>query len=159
MAKKNITSDFSLSSSIWNTDKFLIESGSEEGDVQIKVSAQLVAKYITQIAQNSVMSGSFVLPFAGTVESADIKAQSVSEGVLGVEVWYVKSAGRFAAAVKNTSQVVSPVPTYLYDNWTLRSSYNDGFSVKSGRLFVRTGDDTPFWWNGAELRQFGLSNK
>lgn len=156
---KNITEDFIISSSIWNTDKFLIESGSMDGESQIKVTAQLVAEYIMRLANQKMMSDTFVLPFAGVVDSATIKQQSISEGVLGVEVWFIKSAGRFAASVKDTSPIVSPTPSSLYDNWSSRNIYNDGFSAKSGKLYIRTGDDAPFWWNGTEIRQLNILTK
>lgn len=156
---KNITEDFIISSSIWNTDKFLIESGSTDGESQIKVTAQLVAEYIMRLANQKLMSETFVLPFAGVIDSAGIKQESISEGVLGLEVWYVKSAGRFAVAVKDTSPVASPIPSSLYDNWSSRSSYNDGSSAKFGRLYIRLGDDVPFWWNGSELRPLNILTK
>lgn len=153
---KNITDEFTISSSIWNTDKFLLESGGMDGNSQIKVTAQIVAEYIMRLANQKMMSDTFVLPFAGVVDSATIKQQSISESVLGVEVWFVKSAGRFAVAVKDTSPIVSPSPSELYDNWSQRSAYNEGFSVKSGRLYIRTVDNVPFWWNGSELRQLNV---
>lgn len=156
---KNVTDDFIISSSIWNIDKFLLESGGTDGNSQIKVTAQIVAEYIMRLANQKMMSDTSVLPFAGVVDSATIKQQSISEGVLGVEVWFVKSAGRFAVAVKDTSPIVSPTPSSLYDNWSSRNIYNDGFSAKSGKLYVRTGDDVPFWWNGVELRQLNVLTK
>lgn len=72
--------------------------------------------------------------------------------VLPLEVWFVRSAGRFAVAERSSEPVSSSRPPKLYDNWEGRSLYNDGLSPAAGNLFVCQSDDRPYWWTGAELR-------
>lgn len=96
----NISQDFSLTASVWDGDKFLIEAAT----------------------------------------------------ALPLEVWFVRSAARFAVAERSSEPVSSSAPPKLYDNWEGRSLYNDGLSPAAGNLFVCQSDDRPYWWTGAELR-------
>lgn len=147
----NISQDFSLTASVWDGDKFLIEAATANGSRQMKVTAEVVRAYLNGTAGPSSATDRRVLPFRGFMDSGDISPASASPA-LPLEVWFVRSAARFAVAERSSEPVSSSAPPKLYDNWEGRSLYNDGLSPAAGNLFVCQSDDRPYWWTGAELR-------
>lgn len=147
----NISQDFSLTASVWDGDKFLIEAATANGSRQMKVTAEVVRAYLNGTAGPSSATDRRVLPFRGFMDSGEISPASAATA-LPLEVWFVRSAARFAVAVRSSSPVSSSAPPKLYDNWEGRSLYNDGLSPAAGNLFVCQSDDRPYWWTGAELR-------
>ena len=145
----NISQDFSLTASVWDGDKFLIEAATANGSRQMKVTAEVVRAYLNGTAGPD--TGRRVLPFRGFIESGEISPSSAAP-VLPLEVWFVRSSARFAVAERSSSPVSSSAPPKLYDNWASRSLYNDGLSPAAGNLYVCQDDDRPYWWTGAELR-------
>lgn len=145
----NISQDFSLTASVWDGDKFLIEAATANGSRQMKVTAEVVRAYLNGTAGPD--TDRRVLPFRGLIESGEISPASAAP-VLPLEVWFVRSAARFAVAERSSEPVTSSAPPKLYDNWASRSIYNDGLSPASGNLYVCQDDDRPYWWTGAELR-------
>ena len=145
----NISQDFSLTASVWDGDKFLIEAATANGSRQMKVTAEVVRAYLNGTAGPE--TDRRVLPFRGFIESGEISPSSAAP-VLPLEVWFVRSAARFAVAERSSSPVSSSAPPKLYDNWEGRSLYNDGLSPAAGNLYVCQDDDRPYWWTGAELR-------
>lgn len=146
----NISQDFSLTASVWDGDKFLIEAATANGSRQMKVTAEVVRAYLNGTAGPSSATDRRVLPFRGFMDSGEISPASAATA-LPLEVWFVRSAARFAVAERSSSPVSSSAPPKLYDNWEGRSLYNDGLSPAAGNLFV-CQDDRPYWWTGAELR-------
>lgn len=147
----NISQDFSLTASVWDGDKFLIEAATANGSRQMKVTAEVVRAYLNGTAGPSSATDRRVLPFRGFMDSGEFSPASASPA-LPLEVWFVRSAARFAVAERSSSPVSSSAPPKLYDNWGSRSLYNDGLSPAAGNLFVCQSDDRPYWWTGAELR-------
>lgn len=147
----NISQDFSLTTSVWDGDKFLIEAATANGSRQMKVTAEVVRAYLNGTAGPSSATDRRLLPFRGFMDSGEISPSSASPA-LPLEVWFVRSAARFAVAERSSEPVSSSAPPKLYDNWGSRSLYNDGLSPAAGNLFVCQDDDRPFWWTGAELR-------
>lgn len=147
----NISQDFSLTASVWDGDKFLIEAATANGSRQMKVTAEVVRAYLNGTAGPSSATDRRVLPFRGFMDSGEISPSSAAP-VLPLEVWFVRSAARFAVAERSSEPVSSSAPPKLYDNWEGRSLYNDGLSPAAGNLFVCQSDDRPYWWTGAELR-------
>lgn len=147
----NISQDFSLTASVWDGDKFLIEAATANGSRQMKVTAEVVRAYLNGTAGPSSATDRRVLPFRGFMDSGEISPSSAAT-TLPLEVWFVRSAARFAVAERSSSPVSSSAPPKLYDNWEGRSLYNDGLSPAAGNLFVCQSDDRPYWWTGAELR-------
>lgn len=147
----NISQDFSLTASVWDGDKFLIEAATANGSRQMKVTAEVVRAYLNGTAGPSSATDRRVLPFRGFMDSGEISPASAATA-LPLEVWFVRSAARFAVAERSSSPVSSSAPPKLYDNWEGRSLYNDGLSPAAGNLFVCQDDDRPYWWTGAELR-------
>lgn len=147
----NISQDFSLTASVWDGDKFLIEAATANGSRQMKVTAEVVRAYLNGAAGPSSATDRRVLPFRGFMDSGEISPSSAATA-LPLEVWFVRSAARFAVAERSSSPVSSSTPPKLYDNWEGRSLYNDGLSPAAGNLFVCQDDDRPYWWTGAELR-------
>lgn len=147
----NISQDFSLTASVWDGDKFLIEAATANGSRQMKVTAEVVRAYLNETAGPSSATDRRVLPFRGFMDSGEISPASASPA-LPLEVWFVRSAARFAVAERSSSPVSSSAPPKLYDNWGSRSLYNDGLSPAAGNLYVCQDDDRPYWWTGAELR-------
>lgn len=145
----NILQDFSLTASVWDGDKFLIEAATANGSRQMKVTAEVVRAYLNGTAGPD--TDRRVLPFRGFIESGEISPSSAAP-VLPLEVWFVRSSARFAVAERSSSPVSSSAPPKLYDNWASRSLYNDGLSPAAGNLYVCQDDDRPYWWTGAELR-------
>lgn len=145
----NISQDFSLTASVWDGDKFLIEAATANGSRQMKVTAEVVRAYLNGTAGPD--TDRRVLPFRGFIESGEISPASAAP-VLPLEVWFVRSAARFAVAERSSDPVSSSAPPKLYDNWASRSIYNDGLTPAAGNLYVCQGDDRPYWWTGAELR-------
>lgn len=145
----NISQDFSLTASVWDGDKFLIEAATANGSRQMKVTAEVVRAYLNGTAGPD--TDRRVLPFRGFMDSGEISPASAATA-LPLEVWFVRSAARFAVAERSSSPVSSSAPPKLYDNWEGRSLYNDGLSPAAGNLFVCQPDDRPYWWTGAELR-------
>ena len=149
--KKNISQDFSLTASVWDGDKFLIEAATANGSRQMKVTAEVVRAYLNGTAGPSSATDRRVLPFRGFMDSGEISPSSAATA-LPLEVWFVRSAARFAVAERSSEPVSSSAPPKLYDNWGSRSLYNDGLSPAAGNLYVCQDDDRPYWWTGAELR-------
>lgn len=147
----NISQDFSLTASVWDGDKFLIEAATANGSRQMKVTAEVVRAYLNGTAGPSSATDRRVLPFRGFMDSGEISPASASPA-LPLEVWFVRSAGRFAVAERSSEPVSSSRPPKLYDNWEGRALYNDGLSPAVGNLYVCQGDDRPYWWTGAQLR-------
>lgn len=147
----NISQDFSLTASVWDGDKFLIEAATANGSRQMKVTAEVVRAYLNGTAGPSSATDRRVLPFRGFIESGEISSASAATA-LPLEVWFVRSAGRFAVAERSSEPVSSSRPPKLYDNWEGRSLYNDGLSPAAGNLYVCQNDDRPYWWTGAQLR-------
>jgi len=147
----NISQDFSLTASVWDCDKFLIEAATANGSRQMKVTAEVVRAYLNGAAGPSSATDRRVLPFRGFMDSGEISPSSAATA-LPLEVWFVRSAARFAVAERSSSPVSSSAPPKLYDNWEGRSLYNDGLSPAAGNLYVCQDDDRPYWWTGAELR-------
>lgn len=147
----NISQDFSLTASVWDGDKFLIEAATANGSRQMKVTAEVVRAYLNGTAGPSSATDRRVLPFRGFMDSGEISPSSAATA-LPLEVWFVRSAARFAVAERSSEPVSSSAPPKLYDNWGSRSLYNDGLSPAAGNLFVCQDDDRPYWWTGAELR-------
>ena len=145
----NISQDFSLTASVWDGDKFLIEAATANGSRQMKVTAEVVRAYLNGTAGPD--TDRRVLPFRGFIESGEISPSSAAP-VLPLEVWFVRSAARFAVAERSSEPVSSSAPPKLNDNWASRSLYNDGLSPAAGNLYVCQDDDRPYWWTGAELR-------
>lgn len=145
----NISQDFSLTASVWDGDKFLIEAATANGSRQMKVTAEVVRAYLNGTAGPD--TDRRVLPFRGFMDSGEISPASASPA-LPLEVWFVRSAARFAVAERSSEPVSSSAPPKLYDNWASRSLYNDGLSPAAGNLYVCQDDDRPYWWTGAELR-------
>lgn len=145
----NISQDFSLTASVWDGDKFLIEAATANGSRQMKVTAEVVRAYLNGTAGPD--TDRRVLPFRGFIESGEISPSSAAP-VLPLEVWFVRSAGRFAVAERSSEPVSSSRPPKLYDNWEGRALYNDGLSPAVGNLYVCQDDDRPYWWTGAQLR-------
>lgn len=147
----NISQDFSLTASVWDGDKFLIEAATANGSRQMKVTAEVVRAYLNGTAGPSSATDRRVLPFRGFMDSGEISPSSAATA-LPLEVWFVRSAARFAVAERSSEPVSSSAPPKLYDNWEARSLYNDGLSPAAGNLFVCQSDDRPYWWTGAQLR-------
>lgn len=147
----NISQDFSLTASVWDGDKFLIEAATANGSRQMKVTAEVVRTYLNGTAGPSSDTDRRVLPFRGFMDSGEISPASASPA-LPLEVWFVRPAARFAVAERSSEPVSSSAPPKLYDNWEGRSLYNDGLSPAAGNLYVCQDDDRPYWWTGAELR-------
>jgi hypothetical protein len=147
----NISQDFSLTASVWDGDKFLIEAATANGSRQMKVTAEVVRAYLNGTAGPSSTTDRRVLPFRGFMDSGEISPSSAATA-LPLEVWFVRSAARFAVAERSSEPVSSSAPPKLYDNWEGRSLYNDGLSPAAGNLFVCQSDDRPYWWTGAQLR-------
>lgn len=147
----NISQDFSLTASVWDGDKFLIEAATANGSRQMKVTAEVVRAYLNGTAGPSSATDRRVLPFRGFMDSGEISPASAATA-LPLEVWFVRSAARFAVAERSSTPVSSSAPPKLYDNWEGRSLYNDGLSPAAGNLFVCQEDDRPYWWTGAQLR-------
>lgn len=147
----NISQDFSLTASVWDGDKFLIEAATANGSRQMKVTAEVVRAYLNGAAGPSSATDRRVLPFRGFMDSGEISPSSAATA-LPLEAWFVRSAARFAVAERSSSPVSSSAPPKLYDNWEGRSLYNDGLSPAAGNLYVCQDDDRPYWWTGAELR-------
>lgn len=145
----NISQDFSLTASVWDGDKFLIEAATANGSRQMKVTAEVVRAYLNGTAGPD--TDRRVLPFRGFIESGEISPASAAP-VLPLEVWFVRSAARFAVAERSSDPVSSSAPPKLYDNWGSRSLYDDGLTPAAGNLYVCQDDDRPYWWTGAELR-------
>ena len=147
----NISQDFSLTASVWDGDKFLIEAATANGSRQMKVTAEVVRAYLNGTAGPSSATDRRVLPFRGFMDSGEISPASAATA-LPLEVWFVRSAARFAVAERSSEPVSSSAPPKLYDNWEGRSLYNDGLSPAAGNLYVCQDDDRPYWWTGAQLR-------
>lgn len=147
----NISQDFSLTASVWDGDKFLIEAATANGSRQMKVTAEVVRAYLNGTAGPSSATDRRVLPFRGFMDSGEISPSSAATA-LPLEVWFVRSAARFAVAERSSEPVSSSAPPKLYDNWGSRSLYNDGLSPAAGNLYVCQDDDRPYWWTGAQLR-------
>lgn len=147
----NISQDFSLAASVWDGDKFLIEAATTNGSRQMKVTAEVVRAYLSGTAGPSSSTDRRVLPFRGFMDSGEVSPASASPA-LPLEVWFVRSAARFAVAERSSDPVSSSAPPKLYDNWEGRVLYNDGLSPAVGNLYVCQDDDRPYWWTGAQLR-------
>ena len=105
----NISQDFSLTASVWDGDKFLIEAATANGSRQMKVTAEVVRAYLNGTAGPSSATDRRVLPFRGFMDSGEISPASASPA-LPLEVWFVRSAARFAVAERSSEPVSSSAP-------------------------------------------------
>ena len=96
----NISQDFSLTASVWDGDKFLIEAATANGSRQMKVTAEVVRAYLNGTAGPSSATDRRVLPFRGFMDSGEISPSSAATA-LPLEVWFVRSAARFAVAERS----------------------------------------------------------
>ena len=148
-----IANQFELASAVWNGDKFLLEGATASGSKQMKVTAEVVRAYLQGIGGDG--EDRRVLSFKGFANDAEVSMNSTTGGLLGVDVWFAKSVGRFAVATRSLSvggAGSSGEPSQLFDNWSQRAIYNDGNVPRAGNLFVCQADDKPYWWTGSELR-------
>ena len=80
----NISQDFSLTASVWDGDKFLIEAATANGSRQMKVTAEVVRAYLNGTAGPD--TDRRVLPFRGFMDSGEISPSSAAPA-LPLEVW------------------------------------------------------------------------
>lgn len=74
----NISQDFSLTASVWDCDKFLIEAATANGSRQMKVTAEVVRAYLNGTAGPSSSTDRRVLPFRGFMDSGEISPASAA---------------------------------------------------------------------------------
>lgn len=147
----DVTTSFKIGAAVWDGDKFLIETATEGGNKQIKVTAEVVKAYLGGSGGSGGGLDMRVLPFTGIVEDMEVKQESVAGGAYGLGIYYVRSRGCFAAA---TLGMLSGRPTSGALNWEGRELYeNEDFIPRQGNLYVCSSDDKGYWYNGVSLRQ------
>ena len=147
----DVTTSFKIGAAVWDGDKFLIETATEGGNKQIKVTAEVVKAYLGGSGGSGGGLDMRVLPFAGIVDDMDVKQASVAGGAYGLGIYYVRSRGCFAAAALG---MLSGRPTSGALNWEGRELYeDDDFIPRQGNLYVCSSDDKGYWFNGVSLRQ------
>lgn len=147
----DVTTSFKIGAAVWDGDKFLIETATEGGNKQIKVTAEVVKAYLGGSGGSGGGLDMRVLPFTGIVEDMEVKQESVAGGAYGLGIYYVRSRGCFAAA---TLGMLSGRPTSGALNWEGRELYEDAdFIPRQGNLYVCSSDDKGYWYNGVSLRQ------
>ena len=120
----DVTTSFKIGAAVWDGDKFLIETATDGGNKQMKVTAEVVKAYLGGSGGSGGGLDMRVLPFAGIVDDMDVKQASVAGGAYGLGIYYVRSRGCFAA-----------------------------FIPRQGNLYVCSSDDKGYWYNGVSLRQ------
>ena len=147
----DVTTSFKIGAAVWDGDKFLIETATEGGNKQIKVTAEVVKAYLGGSGGSGGALDMRVLPFTGIVEDMEVKQESVAGGAYGLGIYYVRSRGCFAAAPLG---MLSGRPTSGALNWEGRELYeNEDFIPRQGNLYVCSSDDKGYWYNGVSLRQ------
>lgn len=147
----DVTTSFKIGAAVWDGDKFLIETATEGGNKQIKVTAEVVKAYLGGSGGSGGGLDMRVLPFTGIVEDMEVKQESVAGGAYGLGIYYVRSRGCFAAAPLG---MLSGRPTWGALNWEGRELYEDAdFIPRQGNLYVCSSDDKGYWYNGVSLRQ------
>ena len=94
----DVTTSFKIGAAVWDGDKFLIETATDGGNKQMKVTAEVVKAYLGGSGGSGGGLDMRVLPFAGIVDDMDVKQASVAGGAYGLGIYYVRSRGCFAAA-------------------------------------------------------------
>lgn len=146
----DVTTSFKIGAAVWDGDKFLIETATEGGNKQIKVTAEVVKAYLGGSGGSGGGLDMRVLPFTGIVEDMEVKQESVAGGAYGLGIYYVRSRGCFAAAPGDAERR----PTWGALNWKGRELYeDDDFIPRQGNLYVCSSDDKGYWFNGVSLRQ------
>ncbi|MFW5561804.1 MAG: hypothetical protein ACOCNW_01565 [Prevotella sp.] len=147
----DVTTSFKIGAAVWDGDKFLIETATEGGNKQIKVTAEVVKAYLGGSGGSGGGLDMRVLPFTGIVEDMEVKQESVAGGAYGLGIYYVRSRGCFAAAPLG---MLSGRPISGALNWEGRELYEDAdFIPRQGNLYVCSSDDKGYWYNGVSLRQ------
>lgn len=146
----DITTNFKIGAAVWDGDKFLLESATPDGNKQMKVTAEVVRAYLGGKAGTG--AGDLrVLPFAGIVDDMEVIAQSVLPGALGLDIYFVRTQGRFAAVQRRAVEYSQKSGSL---NWGGRELYEDDMlTPRQGNLYVCDADDKAYWWNGVTLRQ------
>ena len=146
----DITTNFKIGAAVWDGDKFLLESATPDGNKQMKVTAEVVRAYLGGKAGTG--AGDLrVLPFAGIVDDMEVVAQSVLPGALGLDIYFVRTQGRFAAVQRMAVEYSQKTGSL---NWGGRELYEDDMlTPRQGNLYVCDADDKAYWWNGVTLRQ------
>lgn len=147
----DITTNFKMGAAVWDGDKFLLESATAGGNKQMKVTAEVVRAYLGGKGGGSAAGDLRVLPFAGIVEDMEVRRMSITPGALGVDIFFVRTHGCFAAVAR---KIPSSPPTVGASNWEGWELYEDDSLVpRQGNLYVCDADDKAYWWNGVTLRQ------
>ena len=147
----DVTTSFKIGAAVWDGDKFLIETATDGGNKQMKVTAEVVKAYLGGSGGSGGGLDMRVLPFAGIVDDMDVKQASVAGGAYGLGIYYVRSRGCCAAAALG---MLSGRPTSGALNWEGRELYeDDDFIPRQGNLYVCSSDDKGYWYNGVSLRQ------
>lgn len=147
----DITTNFKMGAAVWDGDKFLLESATAGGNKQMKVTAEVVRAYLGGKVGGSAAGDLRVLPFAGIVEDMDVRRMSITPGALGVDIFFVRTHGCFAAVAR---KIPSSPPTEGASNWEGWELYEDDSLVpRQGNLYVCEDDDKAYWYNGVTLRQ------
>lgn len=147
----DVTTSFKIGAAVWDGDKFLIETATDGGNKQMKVTAEVVKAYLGGSGGSGGGLDMRVLPFTGIVEDMEVKQASVAGGAYGLGIYYVRSRGCFAAAALG---MLSGRPTSGALNWEGRELYeDDDFIPRQGNLYVCSSDDKGYWYNGVSLRQ------
>lgn len=146
----DITTNFKIGAAVWDGDKFLLESATPDGNKQMKVTAEVVRAYLGGKAGTG--TGDLrVLPFAGIVDDMEVIAQSVLPGALGLDIYFVRTQGRFVAVQRRAVEYSQKTGSL---NWGGRELYEDDMlTPRQGNLYVCDVDDKAYWWNGVTLRQ------
>ena len=146
----DITTNFKIGAAVWDGDKFLLESATPDGNKQMKVTAEVVRAYLGGKAGTG--AGDLrVLPFAGIVDDMEVVAQSVLPGALGLDIYFVRTQGRFVAVQRRAVEYSQKSGSL---NWGGRELYEDDMlTPRQGNLYVCDADDKAYWWNGVTLRQ------
>lgn len=147
----DITTNFKMGAAVWDGDKFLLESATAGGNKQMKVTAEVVRAYLGGKGRGSAAGDLRVLPFAGIVEDMEVRRMSITPGALGVDIFFVRTHGCFAAVAR---KIPSSPPTAGASNWEGWEQYEDDSLVpRQGNLYVCEDDDKAYWYNGVTLRQ------
>ena len=143
----DVTTSFKIGAAVWDGDKFLIETATDGGNKQMKVTAEVVKAYLGGSGGSGGGLDMRVLPFAGIVDDMDVKQASVAGGAYGLGIYYVRSRGCFAAAALG---MLSGRPTSGALNWEGRELYeDDDFIPRQGNLYVCSSEGESL--SGAEI--------
>ena len=117
----DVTTSFKIGAAVWDGDKFLIETATDGGNKQIKVTAEVVKAYLGGSGGSGGGLDMRVLPFTGIVEDMEVKQESVAGGAYGLGIYYVMKA---VAALRGGKV-----------NEANRSDVNSQLNMACGRLF------------------------